>query len=141
MCDVNIRTKYTTRIVYKVVHKIADKYYALYSGLPIRIGNVDKRWRLSKLKESIQDKYDFSSFTSDNWSYNRNIIGKTTGFTDLKAANILKRESHREDKTILKMKLGGEIWKGTSRNILSEHFDNYIVYAGSEILSFEEIKQ
>jgi len=140
MCDINKKTNYTTRIVYKVVHKNGDNYYALYSGLPICIGNVDKRWRISKLKENIRDNYDFNSFTPDTWTYNRNIIGKTTGFADLKAAKILKRESNREDKTILKIKLGGEIWKGTSKNILSEYFDNHIVYAGSEILSFEEIK-
>lgn len=140
MCDVNIRTKYTTRIVYKVVHKIGEKYYALYSGLPIRLGNVDKRWRLSKLKESIRDSYDFNVFTSDEWSYNRNIVGKTTGFALLEAAKILKQESSKEDKTVLKIKLGGEIWKGTGKNILSSYFDKYIVYAGSEILSFEEVK-
>lgn len=141
MCDINKKTKYTTRIVYKVVHKIDGNYYALYSGLPISIGKVDARWRLSKLKEDIRDNYDFSNFTTDTWFYNRNIIGKTSGFAILKAAKILKSESHREDKKILKIKLGGEIWKGTSKNILSKYFDNYIVYAGTEILSFEEIKK
>lgn len=141
MCNVNIKTKYTTRIVYKVVNKIADNYHALYSGLPIRIGKVDARWKLSKLKEDILDNYDFINFTPVDWTYNSNIIGKTTGFANLKAAKILQKGTHREANTILKIKLGGEIWKGTSKNILSESFDNHIVYAGSKILSFEEIKQ
>jgi hypothetical protein len=143
MCDINKKTEYTTRTVYKVVHKFDDNYYALYSGLPITIGKVDAKWKPSKIQTiDIINACSFNSFSRDSHFYNSNMIGKTSGFADLKAAKILKQDTYQCGgiMVILEIKFGGEIWEGSSRGILDDDFDDYIVYAGTEILSFKEIK-
>ena len=43
------------------------------------------------------------------------------------------------ERIILKMVLGGNIMKGTALNIAITIPDNHITFAGTEILSFEEI--
>jgi len=135
MCDINKKTDLTTKIIYKVVRILDGKYYAYYSGLPIEIGKVDSSWEDKKHKWPDYLHYKFTRL------YNNNMIGKTSGFATLKAAMILKQNCkyYQDTTTILKIKLGGEIWKGNGKNISSVISNDIVTYAGTEILSFEEI--
>jgi hypothetical protein len=75
--------------------------------------------------------------------HNTLMIGKTSGFASLTAAKqllTLEKRNHTKKKSIaiLSIKLGGEIYEGTSAKIGMRN-DNFKTYAGSEILSIKEL--
>jgi hypothetical protein len=63
------------------------------------------------------------------------MVGKCSGFENKTDAKVL---GHHQT-AVLKIVLGGEIWIGDASDIDSDIPDDHIVYAGTEILSFEEI--
>lgn len=132
MCDIKTKTNLTTKTVYKVVRKEDKDYYAYFSGFPIKIGKVDLHW---------DDKHNdnFMKYNPASNLYNYIMTGKTSGFAKLISAQKLHKVLNYAN-VILKMKLGGEIWKGTGKNISDNISERIITYAGTEILSFKEIK-
>ena len=72
------------------------------------------------------------------WMFNRNMVGKSSGFAKL--SNARKLRSARTNYKILKIVLGGEIWEGDASQICSMVRYSEKTFAGTEILSFEEVK-
>jgi len=144
MCDIRQQTNLKTKTVYKVVYKANGKYYAVFSGLRLEIGFVQKMLRFdSVIEDDNKDASILQSFNSfhktSSTCYNPLMSGRTSGFSSLKAAEILARCCYPS--IILKIQLGGSILKGTSANILRDPtFQRYITYAGTEVLSIKEIE-
>lgn len=144
MCDINKETKYKTRIVYKVCYKIDNKYYSYFAGMLIKEGKVETRTQsphkylsLTIPEIRVIDYHQVESL------FNKNLVGRTSGFANLNIAQILRlRLQHGDLKprvVLLKMKIGGSIFKGSTKNISISIPSDSVTYAGSEILSFEEI--
>lgn len=147
MCNINKKTKYKTRIIYKVCYKCGDNYYSIFAGMKIEIGKTADSIRLSHLP--INSRYiGFNQYEIGDGLYNDNLIGRTSGFKDKEAAfKLLKRQYLIKDNNnvieaepvVLKIKIGGSIFQGNSRLISLGFPNDKVTYAGSEILSFEEI--
>ena len=127
MCDINKKTKLKTKTIYKVVIQKDEEYLAVYSKMPISIGEIDKN-------------FNCVSHPKISSLYNENMIGRTSGFGSKKVAFLLKNHTWRSDLVILKMVIGGDIMQGTTAKISGELPEHYTTYAGTEILSFEEVK-
>ena len=141
MCDIRNKTDLSKITVYKLVKTdIQNNYYAFYSGLPIQLGKIELDWDGSKIERTFFDQYDFQDFIH-SFLFNGFMNGKMSGFATLEMAKKLlsKTVYGGDNKTILKIELGGEIWKGTSKNISIYIPDDGIIYAGTEVLSFKEI--
>ena len=147
MCNINKKTKYKTRIIYKVCYKCKDNYYSIFAGMKIEIGKIADFIRLSHLP--INSRYIvFHQYKIGDWLYNNNLIGRTSGFKDKEVAfELLRRQLSFEDNNnvivaepvVLKIKIGGSIFQGDSSLISHGLPNDKVTYAGSEILSFEEI--
>ena len=132
MCDIKQKTQLKTMTVYKVVKWKGGEYISYFAEAPIRVGKLPN-WKKSELR---------------NWWINPShpLHNKVSGFLRKEHAIITAehvRRAHRCDNNvhILKIKLGAPILKGTTGHIISSKFLtwNGITYAGSEILSFEDV--
>ena len=136
MCDIKNKTLLKTMTVYKAVGKTnTGDYISPFAHAPITTGKVPF-FTISEIK---------------NWWYNTShpLHGKVSGFARKRDAEILSNHikanpfAYPENMKILKIKLGGTILIGTTNMILHENILswNHITYAGSEILSIEEIEE
>ena len=140
MCDINKKTQRKTVVVYKVVEKKGGKYFSCLSGMRLNVGILNPKYR----SRYIENQY-----------FNTNMIGKTSGFKLKSDAILYCKEIRRKtpdylagylpkikkgDLIILKIVLGGEIMEGTANNICESIRDDHITFAGSKILSFNEVK-
>lgn len=149
MCDIRTLTTHKTKTVYKVVFKKEGKYITPLTYMVITIGKVAKMKFIKRFMPFSDYFYvklvpvSYSAITLPSSPYyNFHMTGKTSGFSSLKIARIYKNTFYERDlMVILKIKLGGSIYSGTGRNTMdSKLADSAIVYAGSEILSIEEVK-
>lgn len=139
MCDINKKTKLKTVTVYKLCHKIGNKYYAYFSGMEISTGNV------VNFKNTC-DSHFLNRINKENSPiYNENMIGRTSGFklkkdVEYLLEHIKKHNPFNCGKVILKIKLGGDIMKGSGKNIImDDYLDSTITYAGTEIVEMQEV--
>lgn len=149
MCNIHKKTYFTTKTIYKAVKKMQGRYFSFYSGFEIKLGPVDPEWSLSKLDSSIKCKWRASTwmgvrpYLPSMTLYNPDIVGKVTGFGKEKWAKLVfnKPRFQKPDVefAILKMVLGGDIMKGDATGVAKFIPDKIVTWAGSEILSFEEI--
>jgi hypothetical protein len=140
MCDINEKTKFKTKTIYKVVEKHNDKYYSVFAAKEISVGKVSPLTpeevieNLEIMGWSYVDPREYTHPVSPK--FNDNMVGKTSGFAKIGPAKALQMGNEKE--VVLKMVIGGDIMKGTSANIAGLD-PNYITYAGTEILSMEEV--
>jgi hypothetical protein len=143
MCNVNQETTLTEITGYKIVCKFNKQYISYFAGKVIKIGKVSD----FPFKEKISHNY-FNKYRTDGDSalFNISIVGKTTIFKNFKdAMSILKTlspdDSLRPYIKIIKIKIkGNPILTGTSDSITWNPDCNYfIVYAGEEIVEFNEV--
>ena len=141
MCNITKKTDKETVTIYKVVIKYKRRYYSVFSGVKIKIGGVTP--------QTNRDFKRIDNLTNGGWRYNafsplyNNIMpGKTSGFATLESAKSLAEDDSRvySSRIVLKIVLGGEIWEGDALDISHRVPNTAIVYAGSKILSFEEVK-
>ena len=143
MCRLIRKTNRKTVTVYKVVttpYRL-EGYYACFSGVKIEVGKVQPQ--TIKIYDRMS-KYLFpNDYTTRNtgwsrWMFSENMVGKSSGFAKL--SNARKLRSARTNYKILKIVLGGEIWEGDASQICSQVRYSEKTFAGTEILSFEEVK-
>ncbi len=152
MCDINKETKYKTRIVYKVCYKIDNKYYSYFAGMLIKEGKVETRTQSPhKYLPLTISEMEITDYHQGGSLFNKNLVGRTSGFASLDIAkqyilrlklqniNFYKRRYLRPRVVLLRIKIGGSIFKGSTKNISVSIPSDSVTYAGSEILSFEEI--
>jgi len=123
MCDINKKTKLKTVTGYKLCWKEKDTYYSHIVRSRIDLGKINSP------RESVN-------------VFNYNYIMKQFKLcTILKKLAVARKHYHSSNIStlvLLKITLGGIIYKGTDRGY-TNMLDNNIVYAGSEILSYQEI--
>jgi hypothetical protein len=143
MCNLIKKIERKTVTVYKVVisPNRLEGYYACFSGVKIVVGKVKPQ--TNKIYDRMS-KYMFpNDYTTRNtgwsrWMFSENMVGKSSGFAKL--SNARKLRSFRSNYKILKIVLGGEIWEGDASRIGSRIRYDERTFAGTEILSFEEVK-
>lgn len=136
MCDIKQKTQLKTMTVYKAVCKRRENnYLSPFALTPIQVGKVpDFTLYFTLHKKSYYQDYQHP------------MTGHISGFARLKDAIICSELNCFKDKEgymkVLKIKLGGSILMGTTANIANKHVLpwNHITYAGSEILSIEELE-
>jgi len=141
MCKLITKTKFKTKTVYKLVLKYNGEFYSYYTGYKMHLGKIQESWCAPEIDVDWNDY-------SDDVLYNNLMLGKTSGFSEKLWAIKLKDTSRKYEnfnlkdieRVILKIQLGGEIWKGNGSRISNYIPDNIVIYAGSEILSMSEIK-
>jgi hypothetical protein len=136
MCNITKKTDKKTVTVYKAVIKDGENYYAFFSGIKIGVGTVKPQIDA----DYVKNIYLYRGYFKHDSIYNENMVGKTSGFAKHKTAKLLLSECFYTEAVILKMVLGGEIWEGNAEHIACEINPSEVVYAGTEILSFEEVK-
>lgn len=133
MCKLIRKTKKETVTVYKtvlrVVHEDGEYYTAFFSGVRIKLGKVKQQTREDKC---------FHRYIPGTQHWNEIMVGKSSGFANLKPAIKLGRCT--KNSCVLKIVLGGEIWEGDASRIAIDIDFKEKIYAGTEILSFEEVK-
>ena len=149
MCDIKEKTRFKTKTVYKVVEKCGGNYYSYYTGKPVTVGKVtpltekELEFFMTEVGFDVRYAYNPTAFKKayiigGTRIFNKKMMGKISAFASLSVAKRLK-ESIPDPCEILKIKLGGEILKGTSDKMgyIPPH---YVTYAGSEVLSIKEIE-
>ena len=137
MCDISKPTKLKEITVYKVATKSQSGYLSAFVEAPIKLGEV-KPFEMTGI---LVLKYGYNSAL-----FNINMIRRSSGFKSKEAAQKLadffannsEDENNNENLIVLKIKLGGSIMRGTS-NYIGGIDASHITYAGTEILSIEEI--
>jgi hypothetical protein len=132
MCNLKEKTELKTVTVYKAVEKHKGKYYSFFAGTKIEIGEVKPQTPENICKEMRSNCATL--YSCDEPNYNEHMVGKCSGFEKKIDAQTLA-----EGLPVLKVVLRGEIWIGDATQIDSNINENSIIYAGTEILSFEEI--
>ena len=128
MCDIKEKTQFKTMTVYKAVRVSKGKYLSPFARTPINLGSVP----------------EFKKFevVSDFFNPRHPLHGKISGFAKKQDAITLANDDcfPTPSMKILKIKLGGIILMGSTNNICYKlRTVNNITYAGSEILSIEEL--
>jgi hypothetical protein len=136
MCNLTKKTRKKTVTVYKAVLKIGKNYYSCFAGTKIQLGQIKPQTEKDYYRiRSRSESANFFEHYNDN--YNENMRGKISGFAKKKNAQLLCGWS---DRVMLKIILGGEIWTGTARRVSSLIPYDEIIFAGTEVISFKEIK-
>ena len=130
MCDISKKSKFKTKTVYKAVVLCSDgTYLSAFAGAPLAVGLVPN-FRKDQLRYS-------------GWfNPSHPLHGKISGFAQKQDALKLSEADYLLSHPIrvLKIKLGGTILVGSTKGIDSQLIPpNHITYAGTEILSMEEI--
>jgi hypothetical protein len=138
MCDISIKTDLTAKVVYKVAYKFDGKYYAIFSGMELKVGKVNNTLTIP---EEYLSSVWLISYDDHISFYNPNMIGKTSGFEKYEHARFLENRIYDLEgcMVILKITLGGEIMQGTLSGIFSTIEGK--TFAGTEILTMEEIEE
>lgn len=135
MCNLTTKTRKKTVVVYKLVYEIDGNYYACLSGVKIELGKVkpqtDEDWHNIK----NQPRCIWRSYTPSSGFFDKNMIGKTSGFADKRIAEVAYFQLY--GCRMLKITLGGEIWMGDASGISYHISEDEVIYAGTEILAFE----
>jgi hypothetical protein len=137
MCNLTTKTDKKTVTIYKVVYKKNGKYYAIFSGVEVKKGIVERQRIGDCHRDGMRNYFNYYSSIDNN--YNTNMIGKSSGFDEENPARLLMIEIDEPDMVILKIKLSGEIWRGDALHIGDSVPNDSIVFAGSEIISFREV--
>ena len=131
MCNLNTTTNLKQQTVFKVVYKTKDGYKSCFAKSKVVIGKVIPQ--TERPKDGIYYKAVPSLF-------NELAVGRSSGFEKLEIATILAATyGSYSNICILKIELGGSIVSGTALGIMNHKYDREIVYAGTEILSIEEV--
>ena len=128
MCNLTKKTNLKTVVIYKAVRKIYDKFYGNIAGTEVKLGKV-----IPQQKQEFQFYWArwFKLYTP---FYNKNMIGKCSGFATRENAHLLFGNN-----IVLKITLSRTIWRGTAKDISRDISDRAVIYAGTKILSIEEV--
>lgn len=152
MCDINKKTRRKSVVVYKVCRKIDGKLYAYFSGMEVKTGSVkDMEFFHAKKGQyyPFHMRYVITRPNGEvayNKNYNKNLIGRTSGFQLLETAKIFYSVCtfsyiNPEGNVILKLTIGGDIMQGTGEGIMKHRkVTESITFAGTEILNVEEVR-
>ena len=146
MCNIHKKTSLKRVVVYKIVIKQVNDYYAFFSGYRITTGSVKSNFykepAIPTNSESHIGRFALYS-PEDHGLYNPLMIGRTSGFKMKKALSRFyfeERPRHKGHLKVLRMTLAGTIYKGDA-TLISRVIENHeIVYAGSKIVDFKEVK-
>jgi hypothetical protein len=143
MCNISKKLDAESVVAYKVVRVQDDMFYSCFSGYPFKVGKVGRvgdDWRIPVWG------HDYSTLLM-KYLYNENMINRVSAFKDMYHAEILRDEGIRWGDfhgtyKVLKIVLKGDLMEGTGANIGgSKQFDKAVVYAGTEVVSIEEIEE
>jgi len=140
MCNINKKSKLKAVTIYKAVYKHNGKYYSYFAGVEIKIGKAQKQTQ--KILETNSRLMPFvwlQSYDIQNDLYNKNMIGKCSGFKSAKYPKRLFSEWDGSRACILKIELEGEIMIGDATKVADEIPNSAVTYAGTIIKSFKEI--
>lgn len=144
MCDLKKGSKLETVTVYKVCYKHEYNYYAVFSGLKIGTGLVKYMGFIKKI-DGLRFRTS-KGYREGQALYNPLAVGRTTGFKSKKIAEgmrqlFLGRDDDDANVVVLKMEISDDLVIGTGQKIMSsyEKLNTSIVYAGKNVVSFEEI--
>ena len=152
MCDINKKTRRKSVVVYKVCRKIDGKLYAYFSGMEVKTGSVKDMEFFHAEKGQYYPFHMKHVITRANGevayskNYNKNLIGRTSGFQSLKIAKIFYLMCrygilNPYGNVIVKLSLGGDIMQGTGEGVTRhKEITESITFAGTEILGVEEVK-
>jgi hypothetical protein len=127
MCELTRITKRKSAIIYKAVEKdVNGNYYSYFAGLPIKLGKVDSTTRIHTY-DNIRS-HTGTIITSLPCGRDTLAIGRTMGVIKLSVV----KQIFNNNVIILKMEIGGSIAEGM--------WDKNLVLAGTEIISFKEVK-
>jgi hypothetical protein len=149
MCDISKPTKFKTKTVYKVVAKVNDRYRSVLSFSTLSIGKVMPLTRLEALYGNQIGTDSVNYLNEHDVFFNHNMVNRVSGFGRKDDAEVFMRDCGGGDiidivrehfpVVILKLKLGGSIMEGTTNRIDKFIPNHHKTYAGTEILSMEEI--
>lgn len=152
MCNIRTKTDLKEVTIYKLVlqSKRNGGYYSFFAGFPIKVGPVP----IFRRRQVPVNLKGFNIYGRGQGLYNKNLRGRTSGFAAFQVAKTLADYDRNRNKKwgnvyngnegvikILKIQLGGSIYEGTSASIADCISDFETVYAGSEILSIEEVSE
>jgi len=149
MCNISKKTRRKTVTVYKVAVKFNDSYRSPFTFKKLILGKVKPLTELEAKTGATKGLNSMRYFDPTFQFYNWNMLGKTSGFYTKRAAKEVFNHTygliHDLKATwgltavILKVTLGGEIWEGSAKRICEE-YEKDRTFAGTEILSMEEIE-
>ena len=129
MCNLTKKTNLKTVVIYKAVRKIDDKFYGNIAGTEVKLGKV-----IPQQEQNILFHWA-RVFRSEHSAYfNKNMIGKCSGLATEENAHLLSGNN-----IVLKITLSGTIWRGTAKDISRDISERAVIYAGTQILSIEEV--
>lgn len=137
MCDIKQKTDLKERTIYKCVIKRGDEYISPFAYKTVCLGVVNP---LTPDEYHLNGGYGvgYNPYQKGGSLFNKAMVGLCSGFATLRGAQECTATCYGRCFVIIKMRIGGDIWKGTSKNIWDERA-RFVTYAGSEILSFVEI--
>ena len=140
MCDLKSKSKLETVKVYKVCYEFEGQYFAVFSGMEVKIGPVEKMKFFG-----LVDNVRFLNRTEKPTHplHNELAIGRTTGFKSKRIANRLGFARQFQSKlraVVLEIELADDIVRGTGEKIMrDEVMSKSIVYAGRTVVSLKEV--
>ena len=150
MCDVSKKTGLKEITVYKAVIKYMDNYYSYFAGKLIKVGKVTPLTEEEALfmryegcpsaRSYVDTEINREHAAEGMNTFNLNIVGKVSGFMNIRHARKLAGGRQWTSTVVLKIVLSGKIMKGTAANITHIIPGGAIVYAGSVVKSFELVK-
>ena len=142
MCDINFSKKTTDNVGYKVLAYKKGKYYSTFTGQRIKAGDVPlPPKQLNRLSTIWSDDILRKNF-SDSIYFDRNVVGFTSVFKDIKEAKYLKDLMTEEDDmndyeiVVVKIKFADD-----SNNYLGKYnIDGIFIYFNADIIAGNKIK-
>ena len=136
MCNISKKTKLKKVTVFTAVIKHKEDYYSYFSLKKLKVGKVIPLTmeELNKCPVSTGSAKDY--LNPNEQFYNENMVGRVSGFATIDPANTLYDTF---GKVVLKVVLGGDIMRGTAKNVMERRYNKRVVYAGTEIISMEEV--
>jgi hypothetical protein len=126
MCRIQSKSRAKQFSGYKVVVKKNGKYYSPSTGLKYEVGM--KLPSMTKRHTNAHTKWKDPLAKDGRW-YNELMQGKTGVFRTIASARWVTK--HYPELTIIKMTVGGEMYKGS--------LGSHLLSVGTEILEMNEI--
>ena len=145
MCDISKQTDLKERVVYKTVVKHEGFYFSVFCGKLLTTGKVEplKRSEALWMEELNKWRDALRYLQPEEYLFNPHMVGKVSGFVSKEITERFTASNNKVHSDLthvtLKVKLGGDIMKGTAKRISYDISERAHTYAGTEILSMEEL--
>jgi hypothetical protein len=144
MCDISKKLKASNIVAYKAVIEYEGEFYSCFSGYKISVGIVEKDWHIES--SLIADCETIHTYSKNNLFYNKNMIGKVSGFISKRHAISLARDRNELypysgiTYVVIAIELTGELMGGSAHGIAGDIIPyTSKTVAGTEILSIKKI--